>query len=245
MVHVAMFEAMNFVEAAYVPRFLVRPPAPLSVSSEAAAAAAAHHVLVQLFPQQQAALDAALSHSLAAIPEGQKKSAGQMTGGTLGGSIYAVWPSDRASDASRTARSGSASDHLAWSAIVAKLIEFRRLGPIEAARLHSLVSLAFIDATAASRDATGGDPCGPCVTSAAVLAILESEIGSTGVPKMQMTGIGAPVRVHLAAQDRRSPGDWPVGQFDGGVNAEGATWAGEARGRKIGTQALTYYRPIE
>ena len=41
-VHVAMFEVMNFIEGGYVPRFLVKPPAPFARSGEAAAAAAAH-----------------------------------------------------------------------------------------------------------------------------------------------------------------------------------------------------------
>src|SRR5499426_1833846 len=60
-VHVAMFEAMNFIERRYVPQLVVRPASPIAASSEAAAAAAAHTVLTRLYPGSSAAFDAALA----------------------------------------------------------------------------------------------------------------------------------------------------------------------------------------
>jgi hypothetical protein len=74
MVHVAMFETMNFIEGGYVPRFVVKPYRLVRVSSETAAAAAAHYVLAQLHPERKPALDAALMHSAAAISDAQEKS---------------------------------------------------------------------------------------------------------------------------------------------------------------------------
>src|SRR5712664_3711543 len=68
-VYTAMFEAMNFVEGKYVPRFLVRPPAALGGSGEVEAIGAAHYVLAQLYPGQKAALDAAPERTLAAFPD--------------------------------------------------------------------------------------------------------------------------------------------------------------------------------
>jgi hypothetical protein len=79
-VHVAMFEVMNFIEGGYVPRFLVRPPAPVSGSGEAAAAAAAHYVLRELRPDRSAELDAALEHSLAFITDAQQKANARVWG---------------------------------------------------------------------------------------------------------------------------------------------------------------------
>src|SRR5882672_901847 len=91
MVHVAMFETMNFIEGVYVPHFVVKPPRRVGASGEAAAAAAAHHVLVQLHPEQKAALDAALHYSAAAIPDQPEKSGELVTGRSLGANIYAIW----------------------------------------------------------------------------------------------------------------------------------------------------------
>ena len=66
-VHVAMFEAMCFVEGVCAPRYLVKPPTPLGASGEAVAAVAAHYVLSELYPRRRSHLDAALSGSLAAL----------------------------------------------------------------------------------------------------------------------------------------------------------------------------------
>jgi hypothetical protein len=72
---VAVFEAVNAIERRYAP-YRLNLPAERTASKEAAAAAAAHGVLVALHPERQAALDAALAASLAAIPEGEPKAKG-------------------------------------------------------------------------------------------------------------------------------------------------------------------------
>lgn len=68
MVHAAMFDAMNAIRPHYTPA-LVSFKTKGYASREAAAAQAAHDVLLALFPAQQANLDAALSASLAQVPE--------------------------------------------------------------------------------------------------------------------------------------------------------------------------------
>src|SRR5678815_1294878 len=70
MVHGAVFDAVNGIERGYAP-YLVDQHAARWASSEAAAAVAAHDVLVGLLPTQQAAFDAALASSLAAVPDGR------------------------------------------------------------------------------------------------------------------------------------------------------------------------------
>src|SRR5262245_47632215 len=73
--HVAMFEAVNAIEQRYAP-YTLKLRADQSVSKEAAAASAAHAVLIVLYPDRQAALDAMLKVSLSDIPEGQAKAKG-------------------------------------------------------------------------------------------------------------------------------------------------------------------------
>ncbi len=63
MVHVAMFETLNAVDARYAP-YKVKAVPSLGTSAEAAAAVAAHDVLVALFPAQATPLDASLDISL-------------------------------------------------------------------------------------------------------------------------------------------------------------------------------------
>src|SRR3954470_13100197 len=75
MVHGAVFDAVNGIERDYAP-YLVNRHAPRWASEEAAAAAAAHDVLVALMPAQQATLDAALTSSLAKVPDGRAENAG-------------------------------------------------------------------------------------------------------------------------------------------------------------------------
>src|SRR5882672_11889818 len=86
-VHVAMFEAMNFVEGKYVPRFLVRQPAPLGASGEVEGIGAAHHALAQLYPEWKATLDAALELFLAAFPNLDATSSLSMSGVPLRGNL--------------------------------------------------------------------------------------------------------------------------------------------------------------
>src|SRR5258706_835461 len=72
MVHVAMFETLNFIQGGYEPHFIARSPEPLDgMSIEAAAAAAAYHVLVELYPFQRPAFAATLKNSVHAFPGSQ------------------------------------------------------------------------------------------------------------------------------------------------------------------------------
>ena len=72
MLHIAMFDAVNAIERAYMPyRFEVR--ASRGASPEAAAAQAAHDVLTALFPTQQATFDTLLNSQLANLPAGRKR----------------------------------------------------------------------------------------------------------------------------------------------------------------------------
>jgi hypothetical protein len=178
-VHIAMFEAMNFIEGRYVPRFAVKPPAPIAVSSEAAAAAAAHYVLVQLYPGQSAVLNAALERSLAQIPDGNKKAGGKTTGRAIGANVYAI----RASERSPRAAAGfkSASDPLQWNVFAARLIESRSMTPLESARLHALVSLAVSELYSAQGDGSFAEyasaVCVSCAAGVATTEVLESGQG--------------------------------------------------------------------
>ena len=90
MVNTAMTETINFNEGRGPSRLLVTPPRPIGASSEAAAAATAHYILVQLHPEQQASLDAALKRSLAAVTDETKRESGRIMGMNLGMNLYAL-----------------------------------------------------------------------------------------------------------------------------------------------------------
>ncbi len=94
-VHIAMFDAINSVEGRYSPyRFKVA--APSGSSPEAAGVAAAHAVLLKLFPEQKADLDAAFAASLAKIPDGSGKPAGMSVGEDVAAKILVLRASDGA-----------------------------------------------------------------------------------------------------------------------------------------------------
>lgn len=166
MVHVAMFETMNFIEGRFVPRFIVKPPQPVNISSAAAGAAAAHFVLARLYPEQEPMLDASLRRSIAANPDADKASALE-TGRALAANIYAVW-----AGSPWTPARDSRTDYLLWYWTVAQFVEAEGLGALESARLHALVSLALGELQRAERQ------CIPCASGAVVRAILESASGS-------------------------------------------------------------------
>jgi len=90
MVNTAMSEVINFNEGRGPSRLLVTPPAPLGSSSDAAAAATAHYILVQIHPEQTAALDEALDRSLAVIADDTKRESGRIMGTSLGMNLYAL-----------------------------------------------------------------------------------------------------------------------------------------------------------
>jgi hypothetical protein len=102
LVHVAMFDAINSIEGRYSP-YKVKVSAPAGSSAEAAGTTAAHAVLVKLFPEQKASLDAAYAVTLAQIPEGSGKTAGIAVGEEVAAKILALRASDGA-DAPNTYR---------------------------------------------------------------------------------------------------------------------------------------------
>lgn len=73
MVHLAMYDAVNAIEGVPFESYAGVPSVTRPASAEAAAASAAHDVLVALFPQQMADLDAKYAASLAALPDGDAK----------------------------------------------------------------------------------------------------------------------------------------------------------------------------
>jgi hypothetical protein len=88
-VQAAVYDAMVAIEGGYQPVGGVSlEPAP-GASVEAAVATAAHAVLVHAFPDQQPDLDAAYATALAAIPEGDAKSAGVTVGTAAADGIIA------------------------------------------------------------------------------------------------------------------------------------------------------------
>src|SRR5687767_6563727 len=93
MVHLAMFEAVNSIDARYRP-YRARLPAEPGASREAAAAAAAHHVLVRAYPDQAAEMDRALQASLSTVADEAARQSGVRLGERAGAAILA----DRAND---------------------------------------------------------------------------------------------------------------------------------------------------
>ena len=84
----AVFEAVNAITGDYQP-YLGTIAAPPGASAEAAAVAAAHGVLMNYFPGSAAALDAARTDSLAAIPDGQAKDDGIAVGAAAAAAMIA------------------------------------------------------------------------------------------------------------------------------------------------------------
>jgi hypothetical protein len=102
LVHVAMFDAINSIEGRYSP-YKVKISAPAGSSAEAAGVAAAHAVLVAIFPEQKASLDASYAASLAQIPDASGKPSGIGVGEEVAGKILALRAADGA-DAPNTYR---------------------------------------------------------------------------------------------------------------------------------------------
>jgi hypothetical protein len=166
MVHVAMFEVLNFVERRYASQYFVHPAAPLSLSRPAAVAAAAHFMLVEFYPHKKRELDEMLRASLATL--GSETRSSEIQGRALAMNLYAL-RSLVLDDETRSSNSA-----LSWNPIVAELAAARRLNLIETARLHALVSTTVIRAYAAD----GNHACTPCVADTAVHTILDAELGS-------------------------------------------------------------------
>jgi len=86
--HVAMYDAVVAIEGGYEP-FTARLTVPPGASSTAAASTAAHRVLVGLLPDHAATFDAALTVSLAEVPDGPAEDAGIAVGEAAGWSVLA------------------------------------------------------------------------------------------------------------------------------------------------------------
>jgi hypothetical protein len=94
MVHVAMSDAINSVQARYT-RYVAAAPTAPNASADAAAVAAAREILIQLVPAQKAKIDEAYAESLSRIQDGPAKKDGI----TLGEQVAALVQADRSTDA--------------------------------------------------------------------------------------------------------------------------------------------------
>jgi hypothetical protein len=95
-VQLSVFEAVNAITGDYEP-YLGTIGAENGASAEAAAIAAAHRVLSTYFQASAAALDAARSTSLAAIPDGPAKTNGIATGEAAAAAMIALRANDGSS----------------------------------------------------------------------------------------------------------------------------------------------------
>jgi hypothetical protein len=106
MVHGAMFDAVNAVDRRYH-SYAADLKAPPGACPDAAAAVAAHAVLMELFPRQQATLDAALAESLAKVQDCESKADGVALGKATAEKMLALRRNDKMSQKpTYTAKSG-------------------------------------------------------------------------------------------------------------------------------------------
>jgi len=102
MVHVAIFDALNAIDARYEPvAFDERGPA--DASADAAVASAAYAVLAGLFPSRHAQLADTYAALLARVPEGPAKQAGMDLGRRAAGACLALRAADGTGAANRYA----------------------------------------------------------------------------------------------------------------------------------------------
>lgn len=92
-VSTSMFEAANAIEGGFQSLVGLSPADP-TASTSAAVVVAAHHSLVSLFPTQTAVFDAAMTQSLATIPDGPAKSAGIQVGSLASQEILTLRSTD-------------------------------------------------------------------------------------------------------------------------------------------------------
>lgn len=94
LVHIAVYDAVNAIDAKYS-TFAVKPTAPTAgASQDAAAATAAYRVLLSVFPDQESTLASAYATSLAAIPDGTPKTRGI----AVGEEVATKWLASRVDD---------------------------------------------------------------------------------------------------------------------------------------------------
>src|SRR5258707_3977151 len=92
--HAAIYDAVNAIDRTHKSYFVNLRGVSQSASQDAAAAAAAHEVLVGLYPQFQAMLDAQLQQSLAQIPDGAHRADGIILGQIAADGILALRSND-------------------------------------------------------------------------------------------------------------------------------------------------------
>jgi hypothetical protein len=95
--HAAIYDAVNATDGRHKPYLVTLSGVSPNASQEAAAAAAAHRVLVALYPQFQATLDAQLQQSLAQVADGQDKAQGIAIGEAVADRILALRSNDGSS----------------------------------------------------------------------------------------------------------------------------------------------------
>jgi hypothetical protein len=95
--HGAIYDAVNAIDKAHRPYLDHLTGASRFASQDAAAATAAHDVLIALYPNFQAILEAQLQQSLAQIPDGADKAEGISIGKTVADRILALRSKDGSS----------------------------------------------------------------------------------------------------------------------------------------------------
>jgi len=104
--HAAVYDAVNAIAKTNAP-YLIDLGGPRHASEPAAAAAAAHAVLVRLYPNEAAALDADLAVSLTQVPDGKAKNQGVRVGEEAAAAILTLRSDDRSAAAPITFVPGS------------------------------------------------------------------------------------------------------------------------------------------
>jgi hypothetical protein len=102
--HAAMYDAVNGISRTHE-TYRVESAVPSSASKEAAAATAGHAVLVALFPAATDTFDTLYTSSLAAVPNGYRKTVGVRWGESVAAQIL-LWRSSDNSDATISAPGG-------------------------------------------------------------------------------------------------------------------------------------------
>jgi hypothetical protein len=97
MVSAAVFDAVSSITGRYEP-YAVRVAVEPRASADAAVGAAAHDVLVWLYPEQRAELDATLDSALTRIPSARAREAGVKAGRMVAAAVLAMRANDRAGD---------------------------------------------------------------------------------------------------------------------------------------------------
>jgi PAP2 superfamily len=97
MMHVAMADAVTSIRPKYKP-YVIRIRGHRKANKIAAVASAARGVLLRLFPERQAQLDAALAESLTQVPDGEEKDRGIALGDQVAAHIVALRANDGSGD---------------------------------------------------------------------------------------------------------------------------------------------------